>query len=936
MADLSSTEIRSLRGERTRAAFAELIGVNAHSVYRWELPEGSAHSRRPRGIALAKLKLLATKLPDPALVPVMSAVERALDGLHWQEAENALLRAQADRTAGAEARALAATGLALIDLIYRADGRRALAALASAMSPDAPTSALTEATAALAYSFPDGELFDLGRVHAHAMRADELARAGEVPIAQAFAATAVANAALLAGDDDLMLRALGRVDAIAGASLPELPALYLDALRSYAATMAGQSELALERIDRILANPLTKTSPNLEARTLGMRAMRMLDNLGDPEEALAIARRARKIGNDAKLAIGVHTALALRAESEALVRLGRLDEAREVFAESDRIFVELRFPVTIVFPIQIRYLMFTNQPDALDTLAAKIGAVEIPSMRAICQAYAAWATATALFTRGEDPAATMAAFAHAERLGSGWGFVRRDLLTAFATAALVDGNADEARPVLERAQRAADRRPSAWVTAHLMRAEGTLLIDEGRFEEGRTLFDTAAATFVASGDRVGAAFAHFGAAGVARLTGEADAEARTFAAESEIAALGLPRPRWIDRALSRVAAVIAKQTEWPRREAIPTLLTPSLELALQRVAVAGASFSMVVKELVSVVKQLTGGPAVVEDEHHVRLCETHVEAPVVAWFDVTGGTRRLRLGITKPLADGDHAALRVLVLVAGLSLQIVSLRGTDRPSSTPEVVVPDVPRLIVASVAMRRLLGDVTRLAGSRATVTITGESGAGKELIARALHELSPRAAKPYIAFNCAAVSHDLFEGQLFGYKKGAFTGANADHAGVIRAADGGTLFLDEIGELPLDIQPKLLRFLDAGEVFPLGAERPLTVDVRVIAATNRDLAAEVARGRFRQDLFYRLHVVPLVVPPLRDRRDDIVPLARHFVRLISGDRRAPTLAPDALATLRDYSWPGNVRELRNVIERALAYADERNDVLTRAQLDM
>ena len=444
-----------------------------------------------------------------------------------------------------------------------------------------------------------------------------------------------------------------------------------------------------------------------------------------------------------------------------------------VFDESDRIFDELRFPVTIVFPIQIRYLMYTHQPEALEALAAKIGSIELPSMRAICQAYSAWASATALFIRGRDSAATMAAFEHAERLGNAWGFVRRDLLTSFASVAFVEGSSEVARAVLERAQRAADRRPSAWITAHLRRAEGTLLINEGRIEEGRTLLDAATATFVAAGDRVGAAFAHYGAAGVARLTGEADAEARTFAARSELTTLGLPDPTWIDRAMLRAAEAIAHHQSWPRPETIPTVLTPSLELALQRVAVAGASFPMVLKELVAVVKQLTGGPAVIEDERHQRLCEINVDAPVVAWFDLTGCGRRLRLGITKPLADGDHAALRLLILVAGLALQVVSLRGGERPSATPEVVVPDVPGLIVASAAMRRLLGDVTRLAGSRATVTITGESGAGKEVIARALHELSPRAAKPYIAFNCAAVSHDLFEGQLFGYKKGAFTGA-------------------------------------------------------------------------------------------------------------------------------------------------------------------
>jgi len=932
MDELSSTEIRSIRGERTRASFAELIGVNAHTVYRWELPEGSPHARRPRGTVLAKLKSLSHEQPDATVLPVLAAIERALDGRAWRESENTLLRTQADRNAGAQGRALAATGLALIDLLYRADGRRALAALGPALGAEAPASALTEAAAALAYSMPDGELFDLGLVHAHATRADELAHGHDTPIAHALAAMAVANAALLAGDDDLMLRALGRVDAIASTALPDIPALFLDQLRSYAATMAGQSELALERLDRILAHPLVKESPNLEARTLAARAMRSLENMGDVDEALGHARRARQIATTAHLATGVHTALALRAEAEALLRLGRLDEVAGVFAECDRVLEELHFPVAPALPIQARYLKLTNQPDALDRLAAKVAAIELPSIRAVCQAHAAMLSATALFVRGDDPTATLAAYAHADRLASGWGFLRRDVLVEYTTAALVDGSIEEARNVLARARRATERRPSAWVTAHLNRAEGTLLIDEGRVEEGRTLLEAAAAAFVASGDRVGAACAHYGAAGIARLIGTADAEARTLEATAELAVLGLPHPHWIDRALSRAATALSASV-WPRPQATPATLTPNLELALQRVAVAGASFGMVCKELAAVVKDLTGAPAVIEDGDH-RICEASRDAVVVAWFDLAAPGRRLRLGVTRPLADGEHGALRLLVMVAGLALQITDLRASERPSATPDIVVPDVPGLVVASTAMRRLLGDVTRLAGSRATVTITGESGAGKEVIARALHELSPRAAKPYIAFNCAAVPHELFEGQLFGYKKGAFTGANNDHAGVIRAADGGTLFLDEIGELPLDIQPKLLRFLDAGEVFPLGAERPLTVDVRVIAATNRDLAAEVARGRFRQDLFYRLHVVPLVVPPLRDRRDDIVPLARHFARLIAGERNAPTFAPDALAALRAHAWPGNVRELRNVIERALAYGA--TDVVTAAQLGL
>jgi transcriptional regulator with PAS, ATPase and Fis domain len=169
--------------------------------------------------------------------------------------------------------------------------------------------------------------------------------------------------------------------------------------------------------------------------------------------------------------------------------------------------------------------------------------------------------------------------------------------------------------------------------------------------------------------------------------------------------------------------------------------------------------------------------------------------------------------------------------------------------------------------------------------------------------------------------VPRELFEGQLFGYRRGAFTGATADHLGVIRAANRGTLFLDEIGELPLDIQPKLLRFLENAEVFPLGERAPVQVDVRVLAATHRDLAALVREGRFREDLYYRLQVVPVFVPPLRERRADVPVLARHFLRELTRRGEPPVLAPDALDALLEQRFPGNVRELKNILERALAY---------------
>jgi transcriptional regulator with PAS, ATPase and Fis domain len=224
---------------------------------------------------------------------------------------------------------------------------------------------------------------------------------------------------------------------------------------------------------------------------------------------------------------------------------------------------------------------------------------------------------------------------------------------------------------------------------------------------------------------------------------------------------------------------------------------------------------------------------------------------------------------------------------------------------------------------MRALKLDLVRLSRSRSIVIVTGESGTGKEVVARALHDLSARATHPFIAFNCAAVPRDLFEGQLFGYKRGAYTGASSDHPGVIRTARGGTLFLDEVGELPLDVQPKLLRFLENGEIFPLGERRAVQVDVRVIAATHRDLEALVRQGLFREDLFYRLQVVPVRIPSLAERREDVVALARHFLRVFTPpDHEPPVLSPDAVSTLLSHNWPGNVRELRNVIERSLAFA--------------
>jgi len=228
------------------------------------------------------------------------------------------------------------------------------------------------------------------------------------------------------------------------------------------------------------------------------------------------------------------------------------------------------------------------------------------------------------------------------------------------------------------------------------------------------------------------------------------------------------------------------------------------------------------------------------------------------------------------------------------------------------------------SAAIRRVLEMVERLRESEATVLVTGESGTGKELASRAIHASSARAEGPFVPINCAAVPANLLESELFGHLRGAFTDARRDRDGLLQQASGGTLFLDEIGEMPLEMQPKMLRALDEGMIRPVGSDEQVPVDVRVIAATNRDLESDVEEGRFREDLFYRINVVPIHIPPLRARGNDILLLAQHFVDQVSAsNRKAVTgLLGPAAQRLLDYDWPGNVRELQNCVERAVALA--------------
>jgi len=292
--------------------------------------------------------------------------------------------------------------------------------------------------------------------------------------------------------------------------------------------------------------------------------------------------------------------------------------------------------------------------------------------------------------------------------------------------------------------------------------------------------------------------------------------------------------------------------------------------------------------------------------------------------------------------NDDLALLRILATLAGQLLQLEQLVAQERRqlAARNEALehALDVGSarygLIGRSPALLQALGELERVSASQATVLLLGESGTGKELFARAVHLASGRRDQPFIKVNCSAIPDTLFESELFGYERGAFTGANTARPGWFEQAHGGTIFLDEIGELPLPLQSKLLRTLQEGTLVRLGGTREIRIDVRLVAATNRDLAREVQAGRFRQDLYYRLHVIPIRLPSLRERREDVRALALHFVsRANQAHQRNVNLAPDALARLEAHHWPGNIRELGNLIERLVLLAD--HTLVTAAALE-
>ncbi|MDF1686391.1 MAG: DNA-binding NtrC family response regulator [Parvibaculaceae bacterium] len=365
-----------------------------------------------------------------------------------------------------------------------------------------------------------------------------------------------------------------------------------------------------------------------------------------------------------------------------------------------------------------------------------------------------------------------------------------------------------------------------------------------------------------------------------------------------------------------------------KRDGYRAITAQSGQEALDKVMNAGTGASEVAMVILDLIMPEMDGMEVLE-----RLRPTHPSLPVIV-LTAHGGietvVKAMRAGaddfVVKPVSpERLHVSIRNALKVTALTGEISRLQK----KKTGALTFDDI---IAGSPAMTNVLKLGKRAAQSTIPVLIEGESGVGKEVVAAAIQGESARVGAPFITVNCGALPENLVESILFGHEKGAFTGANEKHAGKFVEANGGTLFLDEIGELPLDMQVKLLRAIQEGEVDPVGAKKPVKVDIRLISATNRDLIQMVKDGDFREDLFYRLNVFPMTIPPLRQRKDDLPALIAHFTRRLSAEEGKPVMgiAPDALNLLSAFDWPGNVRQLENTIFRAVVLCD--GDMLSLA----
>ena len=576
-----------------------------------------------------------------------------------------------------------------------------------------------------------------------------------------------------------------------------------------------------------------------------------------------------------------------------------------------------------------------------------------------------WYAAQALRTLGrcllviEDPANALVkareALTLAESIGDRQAICESRLIAA--EAHLSTGELDECSRELQRvSDETTDSPTDLALTGEAHRLNGMLNMARNDATSAAQHFGSSVSIFDMLGDRYRAARAHLelGRAYATILPQRAGEHlSRALNTFRELGArLDLSRAEEELRDLSRST---------PERIQEQSALTQLLTL---RLAEAVASRELLLRELAAVMRQETGAQRVIiteegerrepkvvvamgctpadsqkiameldvveDDASRDKYCRKH-DAEVIILKSSNAPTAKLYLAPRNRAKLPKGVALEPLLRVVELGMDVCALRAGAQKSGTSEssdelTGTSLMPGFIHSSPAMTQLVEEVHKIRSSDVTVLVTGESGTGKELVARAIHAISSRRAKVFVPFNCTAVPKELSEGYLFGYRRGAFTGAISDSQGVIRTAAGGTLFLDEVGDLPVDVQPKLLRFLQEGEIQPLGEQRPSKVDVRIIAATNTDLEDMVSQGRFREDLYYRLNVIRLRVPPLRERRSEIPTIVNYYVNHYSAKfgRKDIQITPQAVDLLMVSDWPGNVRQLCNEIQRTVARSED------------
>jgi len=940
MIPFTPERIRSLRGERSRAEFAELLGVTPLTVYRWELPDDAAEARRPRGRMLDRLRratAASTEAGSPTttvaelapedealLLPLFASGFRGAPALIEERLIHVLSSGALVSHAG---RALATAAMALFRVTTTFDARGAYAALAPVLrEADAgmlpPLVELyARVGASVVFSSFDGSLFDIGKVNAQIERGAPLAQRLGEPDLHFVLLVGHAAASLQGGTRDWGERTLLRLAELRAHITGPLTEVLAEEMNAYAVAQRGERG----DIDETFAD-VSRRAEEVGLVTAAVRAgaFALLKgvHLGRPPRELAPKiPRVKQLMQRHRLAGGIHTAFLAAAETEILTRMGDFPRACESIVRSMQEAEELHLaPVPVVGPFCFLRRHLGGDAAALlpslDAMTKALMRGRLPTARAAARMLVALDRFDGGASSSEELARAEAALTETDPNDLARSYLGFAPLEARLAAGHVDGFEDE----LGALERTFEACPIPVAVAKVRALRGLHAAMCGRLEEGRQLLVGALTTFSAVEHVPETLHARVHLARLAVLDRRDGADDELEGALVACARVGLmpppelpvrPRPRTV-KGRERERAALAGPIE--------------------RLSGRGVSARVVLRELATLVEELWPDVAFTlarVDGEHDEILFASSGAPIarpLPWELADGAGGRYRLTLDEStLPDSAPETVRALVTVASLSIELATLRAATAPGAAPKRAARSnaAGAIVATSGVMRQLLDEVERLSGSSATVLLTGESGAGKEVIARAIHDASARRTSPYMTFNCGSVPRDLFEGQLFGYRRGSFTGATADHPGVIRSAHGGTLFLDEIGELPLDVQPKLLRFLENREVLPLGDARPTEVDVRLVAATHRDLLGLVRERRFREDLYYRLNVVPIRVPALRERPEDIAPLVRHFLeRFVPDGASRPLLSPSAIGALLRRPWPGNVRELKNAVERIVAFS--------------